>query len=88
VTDYTFTVTVRCATLDQARQVMAERIGHDEDYGFPYEVDWHEQVVVIDFPGTLEDHEQAARRRLDSPRVKLLSHVVSGRGVFTTWRRA
>jgi len=35
---YTFTVTVKCETDEQAAHVMAERLGHDEDYGFPYEI--------------------------------------------------
>lgn len=34
-----FTVTVECETEEQAKQVIAERIGHDEDYGFAYKID-------------------------------------------------
>ena len=37
---FEFTVYVTCATLTEARQVMAERIMHDEDYGFPYTIDY------------------------------------------------
>ena len=37
---YTFTVTVECETKEQATQVIAERLNHDEDYGFPYEIKW------------------------------------------------
>jgi hypothetical protein len=40
VSTYTFTVTVKTDTLANARRVMAERLGFDEDYGFDYEVDW------------------------------------------------
>lgn len=39
---FTFTVLVKAPTLEQAKQVMAERINHDEDLGFPYTV----EVVV------------------------------------------
>ena len=35
-----FIVEVRGCTPAQAAQVMAERLGHDEDYGFTYSVDW------------------------------------------------
>ena len=36
-----FTVTVTDCTAEQAEQVMAERINHDEDYGFRYQIGWH-----------------------------------------------
>lgn len=39
---YAFTVTIFTDTEEQANQVMAERLGHDEDYGFPYEIRWDE----------------------------------------------
>ena len=39
---HTFTVTVKCDTEDQALEVMAERINYDEDYGFPYTIEWDE----------------------------------------------
>lgn len=35
-----FVVEVRGCTPAQAAQVMAERLNHDEDYGFEYQVDW------------------------------------------------
>lgn len=38
--DYFYIVTVTCETSEEADQVMAERIGPDEDYGFEYSVDW------------------------------------------------
>ena len=38
--EYHFVVTVTCETRKQAEEVLAERIGYDEDYGFRYEIDW------------------------------------------------
>jgi hypothetical protein len=38
--EYRFTVTVNCEDGFLAHLVMAERLWHDEDYGFPYTVDW------------------------------------------------
>lgn len=35
---FTYTVIIRCATATDADQVMAERLGYDEDYGFPYQI--------------------------------------------------
>lgn len=45
---HTFTVTVTCATADRATQVLAERLDHEEDYGFPYTLTWaaHEGEAV------------------------------------------
>lgn len=40
---HSFVVTVECDTAEQAEQVMAERIGPDEDYGFEYTIDWKVQ---------------------------------------------
>lgn len=37
-----FTVTVEAETAALAEQVIAERLGHDEDYGFPYRLDWQQ----------------------------------------------
>lgn len=37
---FTITVTVECETPEQAEQVAAERLNHDEDYGFDYELGW------------------------------------------------
>lgn len=36
--DFTFTVTITAATSEQAAIVIAERIYHEEDYGFPYQI--------------------------------------------------
>lgn len=38
--EYKFIVTVDTATLEQAEQVMRERIENEEDYGFAYLIDW------------------------------------------------
>lgn len=38
--DFHFVVVVTCETMEQAEQVMMERILHDEDYGFDYEIDY------------------------------------------------
>lgn len=38
--DFTYTVTVSAATEEEADQVIAERIGYDEDYGFDYGIGW------------------------------------------------
>jgi len=35
-----FVVSVTCQTLEQAMEVMAHRMGHDEEYGFDYSLDW------------------------------------------------
>ena len=39
-----YVVTVTTATREQADQVMAERIGYDEDYGFAYSIDWSDTM--------------------------------------------
>lgn len=33
---YVASVTIEAKTLENAEQVLAERLGYDEDYGFPY----------------------------------------------------
>ena len=35
---FTVQVTIECDTLGQAEQVISERIGYDEDYGFNYTI--------------------------------------------------
>lgn len=37
---YRFTVTVDAPSAEQAATVLAERLGFDEDYGFPYRIDY------------------------------------------------
>lgn len=41
-----FTVTVDGCTHDEAHRVMTERLGHDEDYGFEYGLDWGEESIT------------------------------------------
>ncbi|TXH09347.1 MAG: hypothetical protein E6R04_08325 [Spirochaetes bacterium] len=53
--DHTFRVTVSGCTAAQAEQVMAERLGHDEDYGFDYHVGWQHHVEPE--PGPLDDED-------------------------------
>ena len=36
--DYRYVVTVTCASEEEAATVIAERIYHDEDYGFDYTI--------------------------------------------------
>lgn len=50
MSDFTYTVTVTAETIEQAEQVMAERLSHDEDYGFTYfiEYDSNRKVCPID----------------------------------------
>lgn len=35
---FLYQFTVECETVEQAERVVAERMGHDEDYGFEYKV--------------------------------------------------
>ena len=42
VTDHPFTVTISGCTPEQAAQVIAERISHEEDYGFTYSIGYEE----------------------------------------------
>ena len=41
---FTYTVRVESETVEQADQVMAERLDHDEDYGFDYTLLDHERI--------------------------------------------
>lgn len=47
---YVYTVEVTTDTVDQADQVMAERIEPNEDYGFDYTIHWERPV-----PATVKD---------------------------------
>ena len=52
---FNFITTVETETLEQAMETMARRLGHDDDYGYPYTVDWvHANVELID-----DEHEIA-----------------------------
>lgn len=35
---YRFVVEIECASQEQAEEVLRERLGYDEDYGFPYTI--------------------------------------------------
>ena len=37
---YNFSVDIDADSKEEAERVMNERLLHDEDYGFPYSVDW------------------------------------------------
>jgi hypothetical protein len=37
--EYTFAVTITCETEDQAHEVIAERLGYEESYGFEYTIE-------------------------------------------------
>lgn len=39
---YVYKVTVKCASPRLADMVLAERLNHDEDYGFDYTISWDE----------------------------------------------
>jgi hypothetical protein len=41
-----FTVTVRAETRELANRVLTERLGHDEDYGFSYTVEFGDPMSV------------------------------------------
>lgn len=41
---FTSTVSIECETVEQAEQVLGERLTYDEDYGFRY-VLWHDSVT-------------------------------------------
>ena len=42
--EFSFIVTVEAASVDEAVQVMSERINHDEEYGFDYTIEWNERA--------------------------------------------
>lgn len=37
---YSFTVDIKAGSPEQAMKVITERLGHDEDYGFPYTIEF------------------------------------------------
>jgi hypothetical protein len=50
VKDHFYIVTVTCETLEEANQVIVERIGPEEDYGFEYSIDWqysHSDTPIV-----------------------------------------
>jgi hypothetical protein len=44
---HAYVVTVTGCTADQADQVMAERLGCDEDYGFDYRIEYGQQPLQV-----------------------------------------
>jgi hypothetical protein len=49
---YRFVIAVEAETLDQAKRVVAERLDHDEDYGFPYQIEWYRMSFPKEDPPT------------------------------------
>lgn len=45
---FTVQVEIDCDTLEEAEQVIAERIGPDEDYGFEYQISYRDVKVPKD----------------------------------------
>ena len=41
--DWFFTVVVSGCTLPEANEVMCERLGYDDDYGFPYRIEYRQE---------------------------------------------
>lgn len=62
---YTAIVTIAADTLDNAEQVLNERIYYDEDYGFPYEVTYSELQPEKSTRGIIID-ASVIRNKLDS----------------------
>ena len=55
--NYTFTVIVTCETAEEAEQVMAERLDPDEDYGFPYIVQYAANVTAVERKRSRKHHK-------------------------------
>lgn len=53
MTDFRYTTTVTAATGDEADQVMAERLGPDEDYGFEYRLDYRPAKAATGYPAVV-----------------------------------
>lgn len=45
---HTFIVTVDCEHYTHAHLVMANRLDYDEDYGFPYTVEWRDTPLRLE----------------------------------------
>ena len=53
---YVASVTIEAETLENAEQVLAERLGYDEDYGFPYTLTYKGPQSVNENPSeTIND---------------------------------
>lgn len=52
---YVASVTVEAETLENAEQVLAERLGYDEDYGFLYTLKYDDPQPIGKNPSENED---------------------------------
>lgn len=62
---YTAIVTIETEDIDNAERVLNERIHYDEDYGFPYKIDYGELQPETEAPGIVID-ASVIRDQLDS----------------------
>lgn len=62
---YTAIVTIETEDIDNAEKVLNERIHYDEDYGFPYKIDYNELQPETTAPGIVID-TSVIRDQLDS----------------------
>lgn len=62
---YTAIVTIETEDIDNAEKVLNERIHYDEDYGFPYKIDYNELQLETTAPGIVID-ASVIRDQLDS----------------------
>lgn len=62
---YTAIVTIETEDIDNAERVLNERIHYDEDYGFPYKIDYNELQPETTAPGIVID-ASVIRDQLDS----------------------
>ena len=62
---YTAIVTIETKDIDNAEKVLNERIHYDEDYGFPYKIDYNELQPKTTAPGIVID-ASVIRDQLDS----------------------
>ena len=75
---YTAIVAIAADTLDNAEQVLNERIYYDEDYGFPYEVTYSELQPEKSTRGIIID-ASVIRDKLDS---FMKMHSIDGNDPF------
>lgn len=52
---YVASVTIEAETLEDAEQVLAECLGYDEDYGFPYTLKYDDPQLIGKNPSEDED---------------------------------
>lgn len=52
---YVASVTIEAETLEDAERVLAERLGYDEDYGFPYTLKYDDPQLIGKNPSEDED---------------------------------